>query len=98
MLHTMKIALLLLIAVVGLLQNQTTINWKNYSQMALGSMKNFPCFLCFMIWNMSNFKLLGAGKNKWQVDKNENTNEADWQNIQNLSYSFDRHNLGWNLN
>ena len=51
-----------------------------------------------MMGNMSNFKLLGAGKNKWQVGKNENTNEADWQNIQNLSYSFDRHNLGWNLN
>ena len=67
MLHTMKIALLLLIAVVGLLQNQTTINWKNYSQMALGSMKNFPCFLCFMMGNMSNFKLSGARKksDKW---------------------------------
>ena len=66
--------------------------------MAHGSLKYFPCFIYNRIGNMSNFKLEGIGKNKWQVGKNENTNEADWQNIQNLSYSFDRHNLGWNLN
>ena len=51
-----------LFAAVGLLQTQTTINWKNYSQMAHGSLKKFPCFIYNRIGNMSNFKLEGSGK------------------------------------
>ena len=51
-----------LFAAVGLLQTQTTINWKNYSQMAHGSLKYFPCFIYNRIGNMSNFKLEGSGK------------------------------------